>query len=451
MPSDSIAHEGNPSLSPLPAGPSVASSHSPDCTTANDQEPIEHDVPPEAQVPVTPASLQVNVKGNPRPGYTDAFAGIVVAQAYTAQGWDSNIVVTSPNADWVPEFAVAHSEITTFADGHWGRHEYSRWPQEFAKEAFHIHCIPSKPRPDGPREILWHTLGCMDWKPEDCGIAGVGFLDKQVQNDLVKEVDSVLSCYFTCNDGSAGAGWNKIGSFLTVCLQHTVDRLRSIPAVPGIIISLVAHVQRLTLELSGLIEWLKEVSKRVTSVDDYSWLVLDVVGAYMADPSVAQVLHRAGIPVWLQCQRNTHLKIYKVVTATDIPDDFSKVPSYPRLVLAKRDLSGALNMPGEWQRAMAAVVRCQLCESQLPKLLEEERDGMLPPAKRLREGVVWMGSDSSSLGTAKPVFITQASQHAKTLQHDLPPAPPLSSSQSTPGPPDATLTTTKKLSRRARA
>ncbi|PIL28436.1 hypothetical protein GSI_08470 [Ganoderma sinense ZZ0214-1] len=449
MPSDSIAREGNPSLSPLPAGPPATSSHSSDGTTANDQDPVEHDAPPEV-VPIAPGSLQANMKGDPRASFTDAFTGIVAAQAYTAQGWDSNIVVTSPNADWVPEFAVAHSEITTFADGRWGRHEYSRWPQQFAREAFHIHCIPSKPRPDGPREILWRTLDRTDWKPDDCGIPGVGFLNKQLQNDLLQEVESVISCYFRCNDGSAGAGWNKIGAFLTVCLQHTVDRLRSIPAVPGVIVSLAAHVQRLTLELSGLIEWLKEVSKRVASVDDYSWTVLDVLGAYTADPSIAQVLYRAGIPVWLQRERNTRIEIYKVVTAMDIPPDFSQIPSYPRLVLAKRDLSGALNLPGEWGTAMAEIVRRQLCASQVPKLLEEEKDAALPPAKRLREGVAWVGSDSSSVGAAKPVFITRASQHAKTLQHVLPPAPPLLSSQLAPGPSNANPAT-KKPSRRARA
>ncbi|KAI1781719.1 hypothetical protein LXA43DRAFT_866337, partial [Ganoderma leucocontextum] len=290
--------------------------------------------------------------------------------------------------NWVPEFAVAHSEITTFSDGRWGRHEYSRWPQQFAREVFHTHCIPAKARPNGPREILWRTLSLADWKPDDCGVPGIGFLDKALQNNLVQEAEDTISRYFACSDvvGIGRVGWNEMGRFLVVCLQHTMDRLRSIPTLPGIIISLAAHVQRLTLELSGLIEWLKVVFKRVQSAEDYSWLVLDVVGAYTGDPSVAQMLHRAGIPVWLQRQRNTRLEVYKVVTATDIPADFSQVPSYPRLVLAKRDLSGALNLPGEWQRAMAAIVRRQLCESQLPKLLEEERDGTLPPAKRLREG-----------------------------------------------------------------
>ena len=135
----------------------------------------------------------------------------------------------------------------------------------------------------------------------------------------------------------------------------------------------------------------------------------------------------------------------EVVSARDIPADFSTIPSYPRLVLAKRDLSGALNLPGEWEKAMAAVVRRQLCESQLPELLEAEANDMLPPAKRLREGVVWIGHESSSLGAPKPAFVIQNSRSVKTLKHDLPSAPSALPSQSNTDP------AAKKPSRRARA
>ena len=75
--------------------------------------------------------------------------------------------------------------------------------------------------------------------------------------------------------------------------------------------------------------------------------------------------------------------MYKVVEAVDVPLDFLQVPCGPRLVLAKRDLSGALNMPGEWECAMAAVVRRQLCGAGLPALLDAEAQGTLPPAKHL--------------------------------------------------------------------
>ncbi|KAI1788282.1 hypothetical protein LXA43DRAFT_974922 [Ganoderma leucocontextum] len=443
MPADHSprADPTQPSLSA--AGPSTVLPPTENSIGQSQSEPGQRDLSAEKEGTVSARSLQANRTGNPVLGSVDTFVGIVAAQAYTAQGWESNIVVTTPNATWIPEFAVAHSEIDTFADGRWGRHEYSRWPQQFARDVFHIHCIPTKPRPKGPRKILWHTLSPADWKPDDCGVPGLGFLDKQLQMELVNEANDTVSRFHECLDGNAHKGWDDLGCFLVTCLYQTMDRLRAIPALPGVIVSLAAHVQRLTLELSGLIEWLKVVFVRVKRTHDCSLLVLDVLGAYTGDPSVAQMLHCAGIPVWLQHQCNTRLEIYKVITATDIPSDFSHVPSYPRLVLANRDLSGALNMPGEWQRAMAAVVRRQLCESQLPELLQREQDGTLPPAKRLREGVIWVGSDSSSLGAAKPVFLTQDSRKVKTLKHDLPPASSVSSSSSNSGPSNPGATTKK--------
>ncbi|KAM5532216.1 hypothetical protein V8D89_014116 [Ganoderma adspersum] len=324
----------NPSPPQSTTGSSTVHSPAPDQTSQSIQE---YDVLPRRDSAVDTHNLQANRMGNSIPGLVDAFMGVVTARGYKVQRWDSNIVVMTPNPKWVPEFAVAHSEITTFSDGRWGQHKYSRWPQQFAKEAFHVHCILSKVREDGPHEILWRTLSIGDWKVDD--------------------------------------------------LWHTVDRLCSISALPTVIVSLAAHVQQLTLELYGLIEWLKVMFKWVKSVEDYTWPVLEVVGAYTEDPSVTQVPHCAGVPVWLEHQNNTRLEIYKVVTAQDIPDNFSQVPSYPRLVLAKCDLSGPLNLPGEWRTAMTAVVRRQLCESWLPELLEAERDEMLPPVKHLHERV----------------------------------------------------------------
>ena len=68
------------------------------------------------------------------------FQGLVAAP-----GFSFTSAFTTPNTTWIPRFAIARSEITTYTDGRWGRHEYSRWPQEFTREAFHIHCIPMLP------------------------------------------------------------------------------------------------------------------------------------------------------------------------------------------------------------------------------------------------------------------------------------------------------------------
>ncbi len=88
-------------------------------------------------------------------------------------------------------------------------------------------------------------------------------------------------------------------------------------------------------------------------------------------------------------------------------------------------------MPGEWQRAMATIVRRQLCDSRLPALPEAEKDGFLPPAKRLREGAVFLHDNSASVGPATPSFVVRNTRDAKSLGHDLPVAPCTSTHQPT--------------------
>ena len=53
------------------------------------------------------------------------------------------VVVTTPNASWMPEFPVATpGQIITRTDGRWGPQEYSLWPQLFSRDVSHHACIP---------------------------------------------------------------------------------------------------------------------------------------------------------------------------------------------------------------------------------------------------------------------------------------------------------------------
>ncbi|KAI0709161.1 hypothetical protein C8Q76DRAFT_799196 [Earliella scabrosa] len=433
----------NPMVLPSRIAASSSTVHAP-------REPTK----PLPELPLVPrVQLRVTREGKARPGEVGSFDGLVAGPGFSATS-----AFTTPNATWVPRFAIAHSEITTHTDGRWGRHEYSRWPQEFTREAFYIHCIPTSPShpsvysatlpsgptdpPDGPGDVLWSTLHTTDWVAVECGMPGVGTLTPALESELAEEVSKVVARYGECENHD---GWNDIGSFLVVCVQHALDRLRALPAVPGVIIALAAHVQRLALELWGMVLWLEVVLPRVQKKQDCRTRVLDVLGAHTPDPSIAQMLHYAGVPLWFQQPITGRLAVYKVVELTELPSDFSTTPSFPRLLLAKRDLSGALNMPGEWRRAMTTIVQRQLCVSRLPALLGEERDEERdeePPAKRVREGVLFVGEDSPSAGPAAPVFVLRAPRSVKTLGHGLPPQP---------GPPTASSSKpSKQPTRRAR-
>ena len=321
---------------------------------------------------------------------------------------------------WVPEFAIAHNDIITYTDGRWGIHKYSKWPQPFARDMFHIACIPSKARASGPRLVCWRTLSVSDWKAADCGIFKGGFLDALLQTELVAEAQCAIKRHEQCR--VSGNGWDKVGHFITVCLRHAVDRLRALPAPANVTIALAAQVQRLTLELYGMIEWLNVVMDRVINKEDHHADILEVVGAHTSNPSEAQMLYDAGIPLWFEQHMGPNVEIYKVVSVVNVPADFSPVPCVPRLVLAKRDLSGALNLPGEWVRAMAEVTRRQLCARGLPGLQDAEADVTHPNPKRPSEGVVFFGGHSSSVGPPTNVFVVKNSRDIRALGHLLSPA-----------------------------
>ena len=120
----------------------------------------------------------------------------------------------------------------------------------------------------------------MDWHAGDCGIPKVGFLDELLQAELVGEAQGAIRQYERCRQPSNS--WDTIGHFVGVCLRHVVDRLRGIPAPPNVTIALGAQVQRLTLELYGIIEWIGVVMDRVIKKENHRKDVLEVDARYAA-------------------------------------------------------------------------------------------------------------------------------------------------------------------------
>ncbi|RDX43376.1 hypothetical protein OH76DRAFT_1487952 [Lentinus brumalis] len=127
-----------------------------------------------------------------------------------------DFVITRPNMTWAPKFAIAHGEITTYTDGRWGIHEYSRWPRSFLHDLFHVPCIPAKSCAAGPGPVCWRTLGKSDWKVDDCGILNVGVLEAILHGELIVGATSAITRYRESE--RTGNGWEKTGDIFVVCL-----------------------------------------------------------------------------------------------------------------------------------------------------------------------------------------------------------------------------------------
>ncbi len=313
------------------------------------------------------------------------------------------------------------NEIFTYTDGRWGGHEYSRWPQTYDGELPHVPCIPRPGSPYAPSSpIVWHTWQPDDWTMRDCGVVRFGQLKAGLMHELDKAAEAAIAKVLEVAGRRPVVA--DLARFIILCLRHCVDRLRLLPSERSVIIALAGHVQRLTLELAGLAVYGDIVRPRLDSLQDYRLDVLDVVGALTSDGSQALTLHRVGVPIWFQQHLRPDVAIWSVVTPSPLPIMFSQTPSYPRLVLAKRDLSGALNTLGEWQRAMNALVRRQLCSTGVPVLLSA--DDVLAPsegrgAKRVRLQTRWPHAWDSALGAARPSFVMEGGRSSRGLAHDM--------------------------------
>ncbi|KAH9921744.1 uncharacterized protein BXZ73DRAFT_104364 [Epithele typhae] len=345
-----------------------------------------------------------DIKDRPPLGECGPFDGYVASD-----GFSSGTMFTTPNQTFVPQFGLAFQEIKTFDDGLWGAHELSRWPQQYHPSHIHIACIPRETSVYAPKhDILWVGWLPSYWTRTESDFGHVGVMDKYVIKQLVDAADDVLQSCEECARGPADI--RDRFNAVRLCLRITLDRLRLLPAVRDVVFSLAAHVQRLILFLAGIHVYMQVVLPRLNTGQDHRLDILDVLGAYTNNPGVAQRLHLAGVPVWLQQERSAPVAVYESVSLKRLPFWFSSTPSFPRLVLARRDFEGTLNAPGEWIEMMLNTTHRQLLNgSRLDAMPSGDEDGCA--AKR------WRGSETSTPGVRDP-------HDAQALAHPLVPSAP---------------------------
>lgn len=233
------------------------------------------------------------------------YQALVASQA----GFD-RMVITSPNCLWIPEYPRETTVIETFMDGHWGIHEYSLHPQDLCRGWWHLACIPMQHAV--PSIVLAEVLDRnADWEPEGgLGFDGLGNITLERQVDLMVAAKDTISA---CEKLKVPATVRKYTRFLSTILQTFVDRMRHLPASPTVAISVAAHIQRLTLELVGLKNYMQFVVPRLESNRDYSDDVLPFLGAFVREGSDAATLTRVGVPVFFLQPLTHRLAVWGVV------------------------------------------------------------------------------------------------------------------------------------------
>ncbi|KAI1786194.1 hypothetical protein LXA43DRAFT_1111471 [Ganoderma leucocontextum] len=305
-----------------------------------------------------------------------------------ARGIFDTMVLTSPNMDYVPEYPVESSTIYMYSDGRYGKHEYSRWPQNLQRDMWHISCIPIRPLPDVPA-VLWETLlPETHWLQErSTGFTRVGYIVKETRDSLLAAAASAIRRYEEMKAPDAVA---KYGRLLVMVLRQVIDRMRFYPVSARIAIRVAAHVQRVCLELAGLKMYVEVVNPRLRSMQDYSTPVLPVVGAFVRDVSDVQTCMRVGLPTYFLRPLTHDLAVWEVVEC--------RAASFGHSV---ERLTGVPNPTKKWLSDMLLLVSEHVAGTHLTPMKVAENlqapEDEENPSKRRRVGE---GESDTSLAAA---------------------------------------------------
>lgn len=302
-----------------------------------------------------------------------------------ARGRFHQMVITSPNMPYIPEWPVESSVIETYDDGRWGSHEYSLSPQDLCRGMWHVACIPTCPSPPNLPPVLWEPLAPQTHWSEDSsiGISQLGYINTETVQGLVAAAKAAKRPFEAMRLPDHVLEYVR---FLCMILRQVVSRMRNLPAVAGVAIAVAAHVQRICLELAGLKTYLEILVPRMESTKSYATEILPVIGAFVRDATDAQTCTRIGLPIWFLQPLTRKLAVWTVVECSPPPHLLSRRRSVPPILHHAKSVVGVSNLTGNWQHSMLMTVSRHVAGSHLATLSLAEVPQLPcpePPAKRV--------------------------------------------------------------------
>lgn len=237
---------------------------------------------------------------------------------------------------YVPEFPVIESDgIYIRGDGTWGPHDYTRWPQAYSSANLHHVCIPKLPAlqrllkevdpySTSLDSLLWDNLDESTW--EQNGQFRLINGDTLVSGQVRQSTRDTLLKYFllfklraiqryTTTEFKDASDY-KVVTTITTLGEKVIERLQSVSEPLYGTRSTFRELQRLILELVGLINLVTDVRPRLRDPTYRATEVLPYRGVFCSSGTIHQDLFRVGIPVWYIRHASTmspSTKIFNVV------------------------------------------------------------------------------------------------------------------------------------------
>ncbi|KAI6015821.1 hypothetical protein BKA83DRAFT_4060751 [Pisolithus microcarpus] len=208
-----------------------------------------------------------------------------------------NVIITSPNVDYVPEpFIFEEEDMCCCADGRFGVVDCFQWPQMHERQYEYSVCIPRK----GSIPTLhsaWYTPTLDDFVIPTGTQFAVGTLHATKVTAFSGALQTLRSRRHTLRDRPVGQDALRV----LICLaEHEVMRLQHHPLPFRDLIVFVAQLQRKLLDIHALLDYMEFVHPLLRNPPSRPPSVNGIwMGCFTKSTEVCEALYFAGVPVWL--------------------------------------------------------------------------------------------------------------------------------------------------------
>ncbi|KIK02231.1 hypothetical protein K443DRAFT_97233 [Laccaria amethystina LaAM-08-1] len=216
------------------------------------------------------------------------------------QGIPRRIIVTSPNADWMPYISLRARDVRAREDGRFGWADFTVCPQWFIESQWHLPFIRTRPT---AATIQSHELSFCWWDLRDhhfvesrgSAFRDLGTLQSDVADALRGEAKKLhLACRSVQQHKDPGRLFYLANKTIDAALQ-----LKFCNFTRRDLVYRVACFQRLYLETFAMYEWhtkwafrLNDTTGQIYEIDE------SIMGAITDSPDCIAVLYRVGAPAW---------------------------------------------------------------------------------------------------------------------------------------------------------
>ncbi|KAJ6483803.1 hypothetical protein C8R47DRAFT_1321642 [Mycena vitilis] len=243
--------------------------------------------------------MSVNLLKNRNHGVPlNAFDGKVAA---LAELHASQHFITT-NTDYVPalpSLTVPHA-VFLRADGRYGTDDPVLWPQQYTARYCHLPAIAKKGTRSELKMMWWDPTPADFVVKEGSVMRGLGKLRYNSAAQFVELINALVERCQRFQRTAAASGSPLFGELIQNLLMW-MEQLQSLPTTYPKMVFAVTSLQRSFLELDALYFYMTVFKPRI---DDYTTAsttkapVAQCMGAFTADPSVAQQLWCARLPFW---------------------------------------------------------------------------------------------------------------------------------------------------------